>query len=375
MIYKGLVISDIHFGAIPPKNLYYQLNQSFLNTMKKTQDLNLVVINGDLLDHKLSFNSDSSKLAIKFITEIVKIAKKKKIKVRIIKGTKSHDLDQLDNFMYLESESGIDFRIINTVTSEQMFPDLKILYIPEEYMENKEEFYKNYFNEEYDLCFGHGTFNHVSFINKEIESEKPIKNAPIFSFFEIKDMVKGPIIFGHIHQANAYKKKIFYCGSFTRWCFGEEEKKGFRTFVYSTKSNNFKVGFIENKLAPTYKTIDITDLFQNNDKSIEEKIFDIEKIKEEENVDYLRLKIDKSFVPNAGNMAILKKYFSEKDNIKVSISNPILSNDEESNKIEEEYSFIFKKELPISKIISNYLLVHDNINITSEKIDDILHSI
>lgn len=372
MIYNGVVISDIHFDAIPSKQLYSQLNKVFLKELRKMEKLDIIVIAGDLLHHKISFNSETARLCIKFIEKLVSIAKKKDAKVRILKGTRNHDLDQLNNFYYLENDPDVDFRIINTVTSEKLFPNLKVLWLPEEYMEDKEEYYREYFSEKYDLCFGHGTFKHTAFMNQELKTERPIKNAPIFDYNELNEIVHGPIIFGHIHEASKYKGKVFYCGSFTRWSFGEEKRKGFRTFQYSTKKKSYKVGFKENILAETYITMDLSELLEDEEKTIEEKIKIIEEMKEEKGIDHLRIRIGKT--SDITNLSLLKKYFEDDNEVKITSENIQRSVEEEDNRIEEEYSFIFNKEFSIVEIISRYLSKHDNIIIKDERIDEILHS-
>ena len=58
-------------------------------------------------------------------------------------GTRSHDKDQLEIFeiekKYLEDD--IDMKIFRTVSSEKIFDDLEVLYVPEEYVSDKDEYY------------------------------------------------------------------------------------------------------------------------------------------------------------------------------------------------------------------------------------------
>jgi hypothetical protein len=376
MIIDGVAIADIHMGAIPAKVLRTELWKVFLPKVQKMRKVDIITISGDLLDHKLSFNSEDAKLSIEFIETLLKIARKKGAKVRVLRGTRNHDLNQLNNFLHLEKNPNYDFKIINTVSEEEIFPNVNVLYLPEEYMENMDEYYADHFSKQYDLCFFHGTFSHVGFANQSQESERPMRHAPIFEYEKMKDIVKGPIIGGHIHNADDYKNKIFYTRSFSRWHFGEEEDKGFRIFKYDTESSKFNVGFVKNPLARTYVTLDINELFKDKSKTIDEKIALIESMKKSDKIDHLRIKFDKTTIEEEAEVALIREYFANnsQDSVKVAVSNLKRAQEQEDEeKIEDEYSFIFKKEFPMPEIISKYLLKHDNINISEDIIAKILH--
>jgi len=77
LIFKGAVIADIHFDAIPAETLKKQLNDVFFLHLEKMEPLHMIIIAGDLIDHKISFNGESAKAAIEFVERIVSIAKKK----------------------------------------------------------------------------------------------------------------------------------------------------------------------------------------------------------------------------------------------------------------------------------------------------------
>ena len=52
------------------------------------------------------------------------------------------------------------------------------------------------------------------------------KSVPVFSTAELRRICKGQVYFGHYH-INTDLDDIYYVGSFTRWQFGEEGRKGF----------------------------------------------------------------------------------------------------------------------------------------------------
>lgn len=370
---KIITISDIHIGGIPVKQLRKELNEEFFNVIQDINDIKMIVVCGDTFDHKLSFNSEDSKLAIEFMEKLANLSLTKNIIIRILRGTKNHDLNQLNNFIYLEKREDINFRIINTVTEESIY-GFQFLYIPEEYMEDSNEFYKEYFNDKkYHMVFGHGTFNHVGYVNKSQESERPIRNAPLFSYEQMKK-ITNCCVFGHIHNASVYKDTIFYNGSFSRWHFGEEDDKGFR--IFDLKDNSFKHKFVVNKLARQYVTLHVDSILRDEDISIEERIKKIEKIKNDKSIHKLRIKFNNVNGDDDLETAFVREYFAKNnnDNVIVSVTNVSKENEkEEEQKLQDEYSFVFNKEFEMPKIISMYLEKHDGIKLDENIIQDILN--
>ena len=206
---KGVIINDIHFGIKESKRLYDELAQ-FKNFIKERDDLNFLVIDGDYFDCKLSIGDPAAYYAMTFFNELISIIKEKKIIVRMVQGTRSHDLNQLQIFKSYENDTSIDFKIIETVQKEDIL-GLHILYLPEEYPENSDEYYKDYKNDTYNIIFGHGTWDFVAQPGQIELSKKNTHTAPVFIWKEWKDAVpNGFISFGHIHGRNQYGKKIFY---------------------------------------------------------------------------------------------------------------------------------------------------------------------
>lgn len=379
--YVGVIIADVHFGALSSEELYNQLSKHFLNHLKKMKVLDFVVIAGDLFDAKISLNSDHTKYAFLFLKSLINICISKNAKLRIIKGTESHDNRQLDVLQFLMS-SNCDIKIFNHVESEELFPDFNVLYIPEEYMEDKDRYYNEFFNKEYDMIFGHGLMNEVAFVAKMQDSEVTMAKAPIFKSDELLNICKGPIFFGHIHKAQCIKERIYYTGSFSRWCFGEESEKGFMMVVYNPENNNYETEFIENKSAKIYNTM-IVDYGS--------KFFSIEANQQLEYIlslvqtlDVYRLRIifnipedyeNPIFVTN-----LINDTFSKYPDIKVIINN----NSREKKKKKEvedkiqllmtKYDFIFDKSLSPEDKISKFILLKYNKNITVDKMREYLYN-
>ena len=354
---NGLVISDIHFGAMKAPELYMELEKVFIKKINVMEKLDVVFIAGDLFEKKLSFNEEHARYAIKFITQLCNLAKEKKFKIRILRGTRNHDLHQLNNFQYLEQKNEVDFRIINVVTEEDMFgEEFKVLYVPEEYMEEPDEYYKDTLyndNKHYDLIIGHGEIEFQSFENLRHQSERKIANAPSFKNKVLLDKATLTV-FGHIHNRCNYNERLYYCGSFSRWKFGEEDPKGFIVFKYRTSDKKFALKYVDNTLAKEYKTISLNDIMKDEELDITKKIDIIKEIKEKSDSDFVKFKysVDES---NSEENQIIKNYFAENEDIIISSKKEQLKVDDSEKELLKEYEFIFNKKYDFYETVSMYV--------------------
>ena len=181
---RFLVVGDIHFGYYPPELLYKEF-QLILHTIEDNA-IDCVVIAGDYYDTKLSMASAHSVYSVKAFSDLIKSCEEKGIKVRQIKGTNSHDPEnQLKNLAQIANSSRCDYKLILTVDEEEIFPGMNVLYIPEEYMEDSKEYYKEYFNKKYQLVFGHGMFEETNFSTKQ---HTGLKKYPIFNSKEMEEI-------------------------------------------------------------------------------------------------------------------------------------------------------------------------------------------
>jgi len=380
--YVGVVIADIHGGAFKAEDLIYELDESFIKYLKSLKILDFVVIAGDLFDNKLSLNSDHTKYLFVFLRKLIDICIKHNAKLRIVKGTEFHDNKQLDILKFL-ANSNCDIKVIETVADEELFEDFNVLYIPEEYVQDKDEYYKEYFNQsdKYDMIFGHGLINEVAFVAKLQESEVTMARAPIFKSDTLLDICKGPIFFGHIHKSQCIKERIYYVGSFSRWIFGEEEPKGFFTVAYTPHTSNYDIEFIENKHAKKFDTmtIDYNSSFYRTDETqqIEYIVNLVNNIK----VDRLRIvfNIPEDY-PNPILLTnLINDIFIKYKNIKTVVNN---NSKEKIKKREMEekiktllstYDFIFDKATPTEEKLSRFIKIKFNKNISYDKMRDYLY--
>lgn len=368
----GAFIADIHIDAGDPDIVYNQLKTDFIGNLKKLPILDLIVIGGDTYHSKIGLESRASKLSMRFFNkDLINISHEKNAGIRVIKGTLSHDNNQLDNLLYLEDRDDVDFKIINHVWDEN-FRGFNMLYIPEEYIKDRDDYYSKYMKKEYDMAFGHGMFEKVAFSSDD--SETQMNEAPIFPNAYFKKNVNGPVLFGHIHTMTKVNDQVWYPGSFHRWVMGQEKKKGFFIFVYNKKTHKYLVLPVYNKEAKKYITLDLDPYLKYPVESI---LATINNTIESERVMKLRLNISYSGdnVNKLANINIIKEYFSGKRNVDVNIANPKLKKVEKKKRdVVEKHKYIFDKDKSIEEKLSIFINSEFNYKIDKERIDNILHN-
>lgn len=376
--YVGIAVGDLHCGAFEADIWFHEIEKSLLEPAENMPVLDFIILCGDTLNNKISFNSSHAKYLALFLNRLVKICSKKNSKLRIIKGTESHDNNQLEIIEALLTNADCDVKIIQNVESEWLFEDYHVLYIPEEYIEDKNEYYKDYFSKQYDSIFGHGLIQEALHMAATQESEMTMPKAPVFKVDELIEICKGPIFFGHIHKKIVIKNRFFYTNSFSRWAFGEEEDKGYYLFCYSPITSEFKTEFIVNKTARKFETMEVDC---NPDNSIEDQIDYLVKLVDNlaDNRDYLRLEVNiPENHPNPSLLtSMLNSVFSKYKKFKLKINNngKVVKNKEMERKINillERYGFIFDKKIPVEEKISRYIKEKYQKNISIEKMREYL---
>lgn len=297
----GYHIADIHFGCMDSKLLFDELEKTFLYYI--VPGIDIIFISGDLFHKILTLNSKHSLYFHKFWIMLVQRCLKMGVRyIRVLKGTLSHDHDQLLNLLPYEDIPDIDIKIITTVSSE-IIEDVSMLYLPEEYVEDMDEYYKDFFDQRYDMCIGHGMFKETAFT--EHDSEFPMRNSPIFDLNVLSDIVDGPILFGHIHNRVTFKEKLFYSGSYSASSFSDNVAKGFNFFLFRKTDKRYTVKFLENKNSRKYETITI-DL----SKDTNELIRFITDYKINNNVDVLKVRAFPRDSSENYNFLVINKNFA-----------------------------------------------------------------
>lgn len=368
---RFLVVGDIHFGYYPPELLYKEF-QSVIHTIEDNS-IDCVVIAGDYYDAKLSMSSAHAVYSVKAFSDLIKVCEELGVKVRQIKGTNSHDPEnQLKNLAQIANSSKCDYRLILTVDEEELFPGMNVLYIPEEYMEDSKEYYKEYFSKKYQLVFGHGMFEETNFSTAK---HTGMKKYPIFNSKEMEEVCEGPIVFGHIHTAQRIRNRIQYTGSLVRSRFGEEEAKGFYIVDFNSETKETEFEFVENQLTMKYDTIEILPDIPVFYTPLNEQIQYFKNLVNMYKRDYLRIKVylPEDMLNTASFIDNMNVVFNDMKNVKIQIidnSKVKLNNElkEKVNLLMDKYNFIFDKSVGYDEKIQEYIKLKTGKEISLDRI-------
>lgn len=313
-----------------------------------------VAVTGDWFDKKLDMNDPRAKLGVSVMVDILTRCMAKGKQLVVIRGTYSHDLNQLNVFEeFTAMYEG--FNLVNTV-QELSFGGLRTLCIPEEYPTDSDEYYREAFSKKYDLILGHGFFDFNCFDSNEAE-----RNIPQMPVFEADVICKlAPlIIFGHDHTHKNYSGKIFYNGSFSRLCHNEETPKGFLYVEWSRKSP--KVHLMENELAPRYITV-VLDVIVRRAKAevnFENLVRLVEKTKERVKAHDLKVKVSDFFTKeHRTTVELLKNHFANKPGYRIETGKMSVMRNSEEVEIADEsqeatdttFDFLFENTNIVDKV-------------------------
>lgn len=368
MKYNGIVISDIHFGVIDPQQLKKELVEVFLYYLENMKKIDFIVITGDYFDHKLYVNDSNSNCALGFMDALISICKEHSCPLRIVYGTESHEVSQYNIFSIYENNPDIDFKVITTVTEEELLKDMHVLYIPEEFVYNKKDYYKDFFDnkDKYDYVFGHGVITEVmtNAVRHDKEKESTRKKVPYFTTMELNKICKGQVYFGHYHCNTNIDNKIFYVGSYTRFCHGEDEPKGFYHITYNVDKGKYEEKFIENYMAKKYVTYTYgyTSDILNDEENMIKELDKLDKLNELNQNDYVKyvFNIPENHPNPEFVINVLNERYKHNDTVKVKITNGYVEkkkkiNKEKLNDAMSEYPMIFDKSAKLEDKIVYFI--------------------
>ena len=364
-------ISDIHFGVIDPKTEYDILKEQFVDRIKGLP-LDCISIDGDFFDRLFASNTDATLYANLFFRDLYNSCVETRSNgintvLVLLMGTRNHDSDQLRLFYPYLDDPNIDLRIVEKIQFEWI-NGCKVLCIPELY-NIPEEIYDKYLYESgpYDMIFMHGSVEGAIYDNKQQESK--MFNTQDFGF------CLGPVICGHIHTGPNLYSYIFYNGSPIRWCFGEEETKGFQIVLYDMDSRYYYV-HKEPIYSFRYDTISIDDIIMSDPKQIIDYINDLKK---EKGIDYIRLKCI-SNIDTQENLNILKEYYRLDKTVKWKITKEEdlakEAMDKKTQDLYNQYSYFFNKSMSPYEILARF--VNDSqtdIIVTADQIVEALRDV
>lgn len=369
MTNKIVFINDLHFGINDTEREVEELNKHFLPFIKNN-DVDVIFLGGDYFDHKLSLGEPASLLGLEFFNNLISIAKEKNIIIRVIEGTQSHDRFQpriLENLV----DSEVDYRLFETVGVEDVL-GMRVLYVPEEYPMNIDEYYAPYKTDKFDLMVVHGTWDFINFGGSIDNNRNDINTAPVFKYQEWKDALEhGVALCGHIHGRHGYKdktgEKIIYPGSFTAWSFDQISPRGFLYGEFDTETHKLKYEFVNNPDSPKYANLDVSDLgidLENTDvETIKNKIAE-----QKEKVNFIKVNLD---ALSEDKKMILKEYYKGIKEIKTEVSTKKMLTESAANKY-EKYNYLLEDKLAIEKAIQKFIKEDLDQDLSEDEIKEIL---
>jgi hypothetical protein len=168
----------------------------------------------------------------------------------------------------------------------------------------------------------------------------------------------------HIHSRQKYKNKVWYVSSFTRWSHGEPRPKGFIDFTYDLETLEYDVQFVDNKLAPEYVTVKISDII-DTEASVQDKVEAIKQYLEENS----NVKVKLGTETGADEIAILKEVFSSEESVKIDLSDKLEVEKEETD---HTYDFVLNREYDIPTTVMKFIKLTKNTDIELKNIEEIL---
>ena len=413
---NAILLMDLHWGAIPPERMHKEIEETLYKHIESLNKLDMIVIGGDLFDCKQYLSSDVTNYVIKFINELLELTHSMGTYIYIVKGTRTHDDLQLQTLrtIFNSDRNNSNVIIIDEVTEMSLLhigdtsyttknghplsiwvptykgyedciePDdklINILFIPEEYIIDQNEYYKNtLYSKNYDFIFGHGMIDKIWYADGDNTSVDKTKHcaSPVF---KVKDLTNSGkhVYFGHIHIHKKYGN-FEYVGPYTRWEFGKDDPVGYVYIEYDSDTKELYEEFVENKLAQKLTTrilniqedISLTELNDKIDTIISETMTYSEKIRLIANLnsklptfqsirDYLVSKI--------GNIKFVK--------LILSIDIPSETIEESKTTIDEQNNkkkYLYGSNMNLEKQIREFLKEKRGIDISSEDIKNILDS-
>lgn len=251
-----IAFSDLHIA-------HPMIDDEILENLVKDIKLNIkadsiICFTGDLMHKKVELNDIASQRAVKLLNELDEL----NVPIILIEGTFSHD------YRYMDTLVEVGFKNVTFIrkTSElklknNLNEEINVLCIPEEYVEDQVEYYKNtVYNKKkvYDLVLMHGTFTDVLFHNINIESQD-LRKSPKF---DSNDFSRHTLtLSGHIHrhQILGKKKNIIYVGSYSNMNFGSDVSAHLLSIDLDKENKSFSMRIVDNKATHTFQDLTIDE--------------------------------------------------------------------------------------------------------------------
>ena len=358
MIYNILFEADKHWGATRPEEQYR--SSYILKRLLADLKIDLFVSLGDFYDTKLLLNSRASVYALRDMHDRAEICRAKKIPMRVIRGTLSHDYDQLEAFSALMEDPKYDFRYFNHLTIEETLPEMRILYAPDEnvnYRKWMDLYEESFGTDEIHMACCHGNFD-VILAKVALDTMDADDSTTLaFHYQDMMRRIRGPIIAGHWHNCN-HHQNLYYAGSPDRWIFGEDETKGYVLVRYDTEQYAYQFYKIPNFLASQFKTFEVYTSNYGDAMTYQHLIDAVEQSLDGSHNLKVRIKVivDELYSDTEAQILNLKYHFATNKRVDIVIENKVKTAKKQEEKkqmdqMTEVYGFVKDKKTSVAKKI------------------------
>jgi hypothetical protein len=353
-------LADLHIGNknVSAKDMKKQLKEHFFKEVKNYKYLDGIFILGDILHTIVSLNSDYSEVYLWFIDQVYKLARKKKSTVIIIKGTQSHDNDQLSNIRsYMLNDDNVDFRIYEQIEEITIWDDYKVLVLPDVKIKKYADMDKYFITDKkYDIILGHGIIDTMRYFVQE--SEHMSSKTYVYPVENLKKACNGPILFGHIHQYQEIRDQFYYVGPFTLLERGGINAGYVTVGMYDNDRSKFKVEQYINPSSARYLDLNINKKIMDECAidQIVEAIDDIISDTKENDLITLRI-IRGDAIDSIDKIAILEARYRKDKRINIVKKIKTKSEEESEQKNKErkdKFAYCMDNNLDMSEIMYRY---------------------
>lgn len=381
-IFNILTLADLHWGSMEARvhASHYEFIFDFIELFN--EGIDLIVLAGDYWDSRIMLNSEIASTGTNWLERLLSNAKKYGVKkIRMIRGTKEHDNDQLEPLRCMED--GDFFRIFIENTFEETLPGLRVIYCPEENMKHNEyiDKYSGNIAKFPNIGFFHGNLDAIMPSIARKDADKT--NTLIYQYQYWHELIQGPMIAGHWHIGQEYQRWI-YVGTPDCWEFGQDDEKGVGFLSYNIEENSYFYHKITNPIANIYEEFivdtsfhecieDYQDIINLIDKKINEFKNSGKKFKIK-----ITIRITDEKEQNERLISHLKLYYSGMKHVKIAIKDKLQKKrkNEERKRHEElrkKYHYIKDPNLSKSEIIRQHILSkHEESDFTVEEIKEVI---
>lgn len=371
-MFDAIVLADLHWGAIELDRFKYELDRCLFDKINHMKKLDAIFIAGDLFDMKEYSSSETFREVLAFLNKLIACTDKLGCEIAVIKGTGNHDDLQLHTLETIY-QSCNRIKFIHTV-SDYTMNDVRILYVPEECVVDQELYYKEYFENHYDIMIGHGMIDKIWYAKNNKRSG--MSSAPVFPVEQLCQ-VANYCYFGHVHEHKTYgKNKHFkYVGPVTVWEY-DKQAHGYYIIHYSKETELMKEEYVENEHAQIMKSRAI--VVDQNTTSLEPVMELVDTIITEEKYD--RLKLIVTLDERSPLYLQAKNYFITKTGLYDNVNLMLLTREsdtpedqitEEEEKEEELHHALFSSSMDDEAAIFEFIKTKEGKNIPLERIREV----